>query len=81
VRAQVLTPYIGDGLTAQTAFRPLLADAYAVGECIDATDAPAQNIITAPNLLAVDVTCDAATLAAIEADGRFLILWSDDNAG
>jgi hypothetical protein len=44
----------------------------------DVTDQPRANLAPAPNLYIVEVECDAATLAAIEADTRFFILWSEN---
>ena len=44
----------------------------------DVTGQPARNIPTDPNLLVVRVLCEADVLEAIEADGEYLVLWSEE---
>ena len=44
----------------------------------DATGQPMKNIIPDPNLVVVRVECEVDMLEAIEADGEYLVLWSEE---
>lgn len=66
-RARLLSPWTGDGLTAVTARRPQIGDDFALQSCTDVTGQPAANLVPSPNLLVVEITCDDATMAAIQA--------------
>ena len=77
MRAQILSPWIGSGTDADQN-RPLLNDVYPKADWTDVTEQPTENLHPDPNLYIVEVECDAATLAAIEADSRFLVLWSEE---
>lgn len=78
ITAQVLSPYTGAG-EIDDPYRPLLLDIWQIA-WVDATDAPPENIIPSVNLLAGNVICDAVTLSGIEADSRFLVIWSEIDA-
>jgi len=85
MRAQVLTPWTND---VEHGNYPLLQAALVESgyiarnghpwSMVDVTGQPAENLYPDPNLYIVEVTCDATTLAAIEADDRFMVLWSED---
>lgn len=75
--AQILTPWVGNGQAPRTAYRPQLMDVYPVISYTDMTGQPTANIIPGVNLFAAQFELDAATLAAIEADSNYLVLWSE----
>lgn len=77
-RAQVLTPWIGDGRSADSANRAAVGDAYTLERWTDVTGQPAENLQPDPNLLAVEIVCEDAVLAQIDADPDYEILWSED---
>lgn len=79
IRAQLLTPWTGDGLRTETAFLPLVAGRYSLAECRDVTGQAAYALPPSPNLLVVEVGCSEAVLAQIEADPDFAVLWSEDD--
>lgn len=76
ITARVLTPYTGSGSPLDL-YRPLIVDAYPLDSWQDVTRTPAQSLIPAVNLLVVQVSCTPETLAAIEADSRFSVLWQE----
>ena len=76
MRAEVLTPWVGDGLTVETANRPELGEDYQI-KIEDITGQPAGNLHPDPNLYSVLVECDEITLAAIEADPKYHVVWSE----
>jgi hypothetical protein len=67
-RAQVLTHWIGDGRSPETAFRPAVLDDHPVREWRDVTGSP--QVPTAPNAVVVEVVCEVARLDDIAADPR-----------
>jgi len=77
-RAEVSTPWIGDGLTQATAYRPLICDAFPGLIYEDITAQPSANLAPAPNLYNAIIECDDAVLAQIESDNRFFVWWSED---
>jgi hypothetical protein len=88
--AILLTPWQEKTSGGETVRKPLLAAwLLASGfthpthpwQICDVTAQPAANIMPNPNLLAVEIKCDSATLAAIEADPQFNLLWSDSKKG
>jgi hypothetical protein len=68
-RASVLTPWTGDGLTMQTAFRPLVAVAHQVASCRVLSGTPGDG-----DDAAVELVCTPDVLNAIEADERFSLV-------
>lgn len=76
-RARVLTPWTGDGSAADP-FRPQVVLHHTLTTLKDVTGQAAGQLAPAPNLLAVEVTCAAAALDALEADSRYLVLWSEN---
>ena len=72
--AQILTAWtITDGANA-----PLLPTVYPVAAWVDVTGQPAVFLPVAPNLYAIEVTAETATLDAIAADSDYLILWREE---
>lgn len=71
-RAEVLTPWTGDG-SAATPFRPLLAMRYAVTST-DITAQPAGSLTPDPNLTVLEIVCEESVLAQIDADPDFEVL-------
>jgi hypothetical protein len=67
IRAVLLSPWVGDGLTLATARRPQFQDDFPGVAWVDVTGQAAPNLPTAPNLVGIEIRCDAATFAAIEA--------------
>jgi hypothetical protein len=66
-RLRVTTPWKGDGLTVQTAYRPAVADDHPVASWVDQTGAD-------PRLggtYTVEVLCDDATMTAIQNDPKY----------
>lgn len=76
IRARVETPYAGTG-TQVDPYRPRLLDEYPVQSCVDLTGQPSAELVPNPNLYVVEVTCDEATLAAIQADSRYTVVSSE----
>jgi hypothetical protein len=79
MRALVLTPWSGANTAADNA-RPLLRDFLDLSwswRYSDATGQPRLSLIPEPNLLAVELECESAALAAVDADERFLVVWSE----
>lgn len=72
-RARILSPWQAAG----GAFMPQLAADYTLVRWVDAAHQPAGNLPPAPNLTALDVVVADAVLAAIEADARYQVLWSE----
>ena len=77
MKAEILTPWVGDGLTVDTANRPKVMDDYAVQRCTDTTGQPVANLHPNPNMLIVQIECDQATLDAIKADNQYQVLWHE----
>ena len=76
MKARALTAWLGDGFTAESAFRPALRDDYAV-TIEDVTAQPVENLTPAPNMLVVEIETDAATVDAIDADPAYTVLWRE----
>lgn len=78
MRAQILTPWTQD---EEGGNHPLIDEALANHKgwrWTDVTAQPVENLSPDPNLYVIELECDAATLAAIEADRRFYVIWSDN---
>lgn len=78
-RAQVLTPWIGDGSDGN-AYHPQLPTDHAVLRWVDVTAQPTENLQPDPNLFVVEIVGEDAVLAAIDADSTYLVLWDEDIA-
>jgi hypothetical protein len=74
MKAQIITPWTGDGKAPATAYRPLLADRYHLAAWSDVTGSATPSD---PNLVVIETDLDQLTLDAITADPDFCILWSD----
>jgi hypothetical protein len=77
--ALVLTPWTGDGLDTITGYRPLLAVDHDVLSFRDVTCQAAESIIPDVNVMAVEIVCEDAVMAAIEASIEYGagVLWSE----
>jgi hypothetical protein len=75
-RAQVLTPRAGNG-TPGNKNRPQLRDDYPAITFSDVTAQAWGALPPDPNLYVIEITCEDATLTAIEADATYQILWSE----
>ena len=73
ITARILTPWSGKGSDGDP-FRPAVA-AYPLATWRDVTGnyAPAD-----PDLLVVEAAMDAATLDAIKADSKYVVIWASD---
>lgn len=76
--AALLTPYSGDGKSQPSGFRPTVADFYPLRAWRDATAAPAENLPPDVNALVIEARLDEMTLAEIEDDPAFFVLWEED---
>jgi hypothetical protein len=74
MKAEVITSWVGDGISTETAHRPKIADDYTIW-CKDTTGQDAANLHPNPNMYIVQIECDQATLDAIEADSNYQVLW------
>lgn len=73
---EIITPWIGAGTPADPN-RPQLAVDHAISKWEDVTGQPSANLQPAPNLLVVCAEMTDASLAAIEADQTYEVLWSE----
>ena len=69
-QAEILTPWHPDRI-------PQIARDYQGLRMSETTGQPAANITPDPNLVTTWIECEAATLDLIEADSRYLVLWSE----
>lgn len=76
--AAILTPYSGDGKSQPSGFRPTLSDFYPLHAWRDVTAAPAANLPPDVNALVIEAILDETTLAEIQADPAFIVLWEED---
>lgn len=74
--AEIITPWIGVG-GGDDPKRPRLADDYVLRRSTDVTHQPGENIVPTPNLYVVRAEMSDATLADIEADATYEVLWSE----
>lgn len=74
IRASVVTPLIGDGLSIASAIRPRLSDIPGVQSLIDVTGA---NPPVSPNLIVCEAVLTDGNFAQVEADTNYLINWSE----
>ena len=73
--ATIVTPWAGTGIFDDP-FHPLLLDDYpGIAGYEDVTGQPSTNLFPAPNAYTVSVTLDDATLAAIQADSTYVVLY------
>lgn len=76
-RAAITTAWTGTGSSTEDAQRPALSDVYSLGSWTDITGQPAENLHPDPNAFTVEIMCEDAVLAQMDADG-VPILWSED---
>jgi hypothetical protein len=72
----IVTPWVGSG-TAADPFRPLVAEVFAVAWS-DLTGQPSADLRPSPNAYTVRVVAPLATIQAIAADSRFVVLWAEE---
>jgi hypothetical protein len=77
VYAEICTPWAGDGLTLETAFRPLLKDFYAF-DFRDTTSQEPNQLPPKPNLFVIYVDIEELELSGVQADSRFYVLYVGD---
>ena len=71
--ATIVSPRAGDGLSTDTAYRCQLADDYPVVSWQDIT--AQTNVPSAPNCYTVTAIMTDATLAAVQADNTYVVLY------
>ncbi|MGB8648862.1 MAG: hypothetical protein WCF84_26735 [Anaerolineae bacterium] len=86
MRLQVLSPWVGTGTDADPLhpldtpadpFRAQISDDYTLVSRVDVTGQPRSSLIPAPNVFVVEVVCDDTVAAAIDADPKYAVLWSE----
>ena len=78
IRAEVLTRWVGDGVSIGTAHRPQLKDDYVVLNYEDVTRQPSANLHPDPNMYTVLIECDPAVMNAIEIDSNYVVIWQQE---
>jgi hypothetical protein len=87
LRARIVTPWAGDGISLQTSFRPNVFVDHPLGageQAVDVTGQPEASIVPSPNAYTVEAILDNTKLAAIEADANYgpgAVLWSEAYPG
>jgi len=79
ITAEVVTPWIGDGLTKQTAFRPKLTDFYNA-KMSDTTSQPNGELPPKPNIYVIWIEAEDTIVDAIETDSDYYILYRGDES-
>ena len=79
-RAVVLSPWLEPAEHPKGKRGPRLWVYYPVTSGSDVTGQPVENLAPEPNLLLVEIECEAAVLALIAADARYHALWSEEVA-
>ena len=76
-RAEILTAWTGTG-TEQDSYSPkITTDHPTIAKYEDITGQPSANLTPNPNNFSSLIECDDATLAAIEADNQYYVVWSE----
>jgi hypothetical protein len=79
-RACIVTAYVGTG-SGSDPYRPRLADAYpSIRSWQDVTGQSPTVIYPDPDAYSIEILCDEATLTALDADARFVVLWSEEES-
>lgn len=73
--AHIVTAWAGSGADTDPYIPAVLVDYPGIVSTHDVTNQPVPNILPAPNAYTVRVTCDDATLAAIQADSSYVVLY------
>lgn len=74
IRAQILTEWIGDGQSPETAFRPRFTDDYPSIKWMDATDRQFPNLPGLPTAIIIDAECNEVQLAEIESNPDYFVV-------
>ncbi|MFN3652353.1 MAG: hypothetical protein ACK47B_22485 [Armatimonadota bacterium] len=80
-RAEVLTEWVGSGESTGDPRRPRVIDVYPPRTWSDVTGQDGGALPPEPNaVVVVELVCDDAVLAALEADAAYAgaVLWSED---
>jgi len=78
MKAEVLTQWVGDGLSLETANRPKIRDDHpGTTKYEDTTGQPFPNLQPDPNLYIIQIEAPDSVMAAIEADADYYVLWSE----
>jgi hypothetical protein len=77
IHAEILTGLMGDGLSDDTAYQPRLLGDYGAG-LAEMRDTTCRHSVPSPNVYMIFIRCDDTTLAAIEADPKYQVLWSEE---
>ena len=77
-QAEVLSPWLVDA-NGQRSIQ--ISRDYAGLTGSDVTGQRAANILPDPNMMAVVIECEAVVLDAIEKDGNYQVLWSEEIGG
>lgn len=75
-KTYIATPWVGDGINVH--YHPKLEDDYPYKKWMDVTGQPSANLTPAPNMYVIEVVVDDVVLTQIEADSRYLVIWSED---
>ena len=75
--AQITTNWTGSG-KEDDANRPQIGDEYKLAKWEDVTGQPSKNLAPDPNLYVVRIECEGEVLDAIEADGKYMVLWCEE---
>lgn len=76
IQFQALTPWGLSEKPEGTYLEPILSTEYPLACWSDVTGQAAENLLPEPNLFAIQAQAVEETFAAIQADPRYLILWS-----
>ena len=78
MKTEVITSWVGDGLSTETAYRPKVFDDYSDLKIEDTTGQPTENLHPKPNMYIVQIECSPETLLEIEDDPLYQVLWSEE---
>ena len=75
IRAQILSPWVGDGTPETNPYRPQFADDYPAATWQDVTGTPTANLVPPVNLLVLEIVTDEQTYSEIEQ--QYTVIWSE----
>lgn len=79
--AFVLTAWVGDGLTIETAYSPAVTADYGPCTYSDVTGQPGPNLSPDPNLFVVRLDCDLAIIDQIDVDAAYFVVRRETRVG
>ena len=77
-KADIVTPFIGDGSNEDNANRPQLGDDFPFIRWEDITGTPSAQLTPSPNMYVLRVEVTEAVLSNIESDAVYLVLSSEE---